>query len=478
MKNFDRETEIFIREYAQATLSGDASVFIGAGLSQDAGYKGWAELLKDKASDIGLDVEKERNDLISLAQYYINKKQRTQINNAIRSFFAANDDIIPTKTHQILSALPIKSYWTTNYDRLLEQTFEQRKITCRAYFSDEDLSVTTDNAQVIIHKMHGDVEHPISAVIAKEDYEKYDETHEMMLAKFKGEMCSKTFLFLGYSFSDPNIHHILARIRKVYDKNAKQHYCIMKKVPKKENGKKTKDYEYKAVKQEHQIADFKNYGVNVILVDDYSDIVKIFEEIRRRVYMKNVLICGAYEDSTLNKEYIEKFTTTITTWLIERGCRIFSGFGKNLGGYVVKGAFDGCTLGSGKNFNTHVNLFPFPYNVNLSKSDRQELYTRLRENMIINTKITLIICGEKIDDKGELIPSPGVLEEFKISKEQGNLIIPISVSGGAAKLIWENMKSENTIEYTQVEFNNLNAVWDNYDTILNTVQDIICDYID
>lgn len=38
---------------------------------------------------------------------------------------------------------------------------------------------------------------------------------------FKGEMCSKTFLFLGYSFSDPNIHHILARIRKVYDKNAK-----------------------------------------------------------------------------------------------------------------------------------------------------------------------------------------------------------------------------------------------------------------
>lgn len=477
MKTFDKDTDIFIRDYAQAILSGDASVFIGAGLSRDAGYLGWAELLKDKASDIGLDVEKEKYDLISLAQYYINKKQRTQINDAIRNFFALKSDINPTKTHLLLSALPIKSFWTTNYDRLLEKTFEQRKITCRAYFSDKDLSVSTDNAQVIIHKMHGDVENPTSAVIAKEDYEKYDDSHEMMLAKFKGEMCSKTFLFLGYSFSDPNIHHILARIRKVYDKNTKQHFCIMQKVPKKENGKKTKDYEYKVVKQEHQIADFKNYGVDVILVDDYSDIVEILEEIRRRVYMKNILICGAYEDTTLNKEHIERLTTTITTWLVERGCRLFSGFGKNLGGYVVKGAFDGCTLGGGKNFNTHVNLFPFPYNVNLSKSDRQELYTRLRENMIINTKITIIICGEKIDDNGKLIASPGVLEEVEISKEQGNLIIPIAVSGGAAKVVWENMKSENTNEYTQVEFNNLNATWDNYDKILSSVQNIISKYI-
>ena len=87
MKKFTQEIETFIREYAGSIKTGDAAVFIGAGLSRDAGYLGWTDLLKDKACEIGLDIEKEKNDLISLAQYYINKKQRTQINNAIRNFF-------------------------------------------------------------------------------------------------------------------------------------------------------------------------------------------------------------------------------------------------------------------------------------------------------------------------------------------------------------------------------------------------------
>ena len=73
----------------------------------------------------------------------------------------------------LLSALPIRSYWTTNYDRLIEKTFELRGVSCRAHFSDENLSISTDNAQIILHKMHGDVENPNSAIIAKEDYEKF-----------------------------------------------------------------------------------------------------------------------------------------------------------------------------------------------------------------------------------------------------------------------------------------------------------------
>lgn len=477
MKKFAMETENFIRNYTQSVLSGDAAVFIGAGLSREAGYLGWTDLLRDKAVEIGLDVDKENSDLISLAQYYLNnKRQRTQINESIRNFFAPRKDINPTHTHMLLSALPIRSYWTTNYDRLIEKTFELRGVSCRAHFSDENLSISTDNAQIILHKMHGDVENPNSAIIAKEDYEKYDDTHEMMLAKFKGEMCSKTFLFLGYSFSDPNIHHILARIRKVFDKHAKQHYCIMKRVAKRENGKKTKEYEYKLIKQNHQILDFKNYGVNVILVDDYSEINDILSEIKRRVYMKNVFICGAYEDETVNKDKIAQLGTTLATWLVERGFKIFSGFGKNFGGHIVKGAFDGCTLGEGKDFNKHVSLFPFPYNVKLPPDERVKLYTRLRENMIAPTQITIVICGEKKDDKGNLIPSPGVIEEVKISQNQGNLIIPIGVSGGAAKIVWEEMKNCPDKGYKEADFNLLNQEWTSYNKIYESIQRIISNY--
>lgn len=476
MTKFSRDTENFISEYAKAIINGNASVFVGAGLSRDAGYLGWADFLTNMAAEIGLDVKKE-SDLISLAQYYINKRQRTKINNSIKNFFALKNNIVPTQVHNLLSALPIKSYWTTNYDQLLEKTFEQRRISYCVYFSDENLSLLTDNAQVFIHKMHGDVENPNSAVIAKEDYEKYDDTHEMMLAKFKGEMCSKTFLFLGYSFSDPNIHHILARIRKIYDKNAKQHYCIMKRVPKTENGIETGDYDYKVTKQNLQVEDFMNYGINVILVDDYTEIVDILAEIRRRVFARNVLICGAYEDNTINKDNIAMLAMTLTAWLIERGFNVYSGFGKNLGGHVVKGAFDGCTFGDGRKFNRCVSLFPFPYNVKLSQEERAKLYTQLRENMIINTHITLVIAGEKKNDQGELIPSSGVVEEVKISKDQGNLIIPIASSGGVAKIIWEQLKSEEYDKYSAEDFNSLNQPLDGGAEILKVVQKIITSYV-
>lgn len=476
MKKFNKEIDLFIKSYADSIKSGNASLFIGAGLSREAGYLGWTDLLHDKAIEIGLDVEKEKNDLISLAQYYINQKQRFHIDDTIRNFFASKPDINPTPTHLLLSALPIKSYWTTNYDRLLERTFELRRISYRAQYSDKNLALSTGNAQIVIHKMHGDVENPDSAVIAKEDYERYDETHEMMLAKFKGEMCSNTFLFLGYSFNDPNIHHILARIRKIYDKNARQHYCIMKRISKTEE-ETAEDYDYKVIKQNHQIEDFKNYGINVILVDKYSDILDILSEIRRRVYIKNVLISGAYEDDTCNKEILDRFSTTLSTWLIERGFHIFSGFGKNLGGNVVKGAFDGCTLGEGKEFNKYVRLFPFPYNVEMSVKERNKLYTHLRENMIANTQITILICGEKKDVNDNLIQSLGVVEEFNISRKQGNLIIPIAVSGGAAKLIWTELKSSCYDAISAEDFDMLNQGWDKFEKIYKTVQKIINAYI-
>lgn len=477
MKKFPADKEQFIREYALSIISGDAAVFIGAGLSRDAGYLGWTDLLKDKAEEIGLDVEKEKDDLISLAQYYLNnKKQRTQISDAIRNFFAPNPNKNPTETHLLLSTLPIRSYWTTNYDRMIERTFELRGISCRAHFNDENLSISTNNAQIVVHKMHGDVENPNTAVIAKEDYETYNDTHEMMLARFKGEMCSKTFLFLGYSFSDPNIHHILARIRKVFDKHAKQHYCIIKKVPKKENGKKTKDYEYKLTKQNHQILDFKNYGVNVLLVDEYSEITQLLSEVKKRVFMKNIFICGALEDETANKKIITQLGTTLATWLIERGFKIFSGFGKNFGGHIVKGAFDGCTLGEGKDFNKNVSLFPFPYNVEMSSEDRKKLFTRLRENMLANTHVTIVICGEKKDAAGNLVPSPGVIEEVNISRKQGNLIIPVGVSGGAANVIWEEMKNYSDIGYKKADFNKLNEPCINYSKVFRTLQNIIINY--
>ena len=60
----DRQT--FLREYADALRQGSAAMFIGAGVSQGAGYVNWRQLLKQIADDLGLDVDRE-SDLVALA---------------------------------------------------------------------------------------------------------------------------------------------------------------------------------------------------------------------------------------------------------------------------------------------------------------------------------------------------------------------------------------------------------------------------
>lgn len=330
------------------------------------------------------------------------------------------------------------------------------------------------------------------------EFENYYDSYEMLLAKFKSEICTKTFLFLGYSISDPNIMHILARARKVFDKESgRNHFAIMEK-PKaiSSNGKINRNYNYEIIKQQHQIADLDEYGIKVILVDSYEEIANILQAIVNIVYEKNVLICGAYEKETNDSVQIGKFTETLATWLMTSNYKIFTGYGKNIGQHIVAGAFEGCKLKTNdeknalqslpdvvsvsqrvvNNFNSKVFLFPFPYDVSMSDEERKELYTRLRENMVSSTQITIIICGEKYkngkDITDGLINSDGVIEEFNISKEHGNIIIPIAFFNGAAAEIWAKLEIEGDKISKLKEFYALKNS-NSYSEVFNAVQSIL-----
>ena len=63
---------------------------------------------------------------------------------------------------------------------------------------------TIPKRDVVIYKMHGDAESPDEAVIAKNDYQIYMQSRGPFVTALSGELVSKTFLFLGFSFSDPN----------------------------------------------------------------------------------------------------------------------------------------------------------------------------------------------------------------------------------------------------------------------------------
>src|SRR5216683_1453339 len=90
----------FIDTYVQALHDQNAAIFAGAGLSIPAGLVNWKELLKDIASDIGLDVNKE-DDLVTVAQFHVNERGgRHRINQALIDEFSGRAKT--TDKHKLL----------------------------------------------------------------------------------------------------------------------------------------------------------------------------------------------------------------------------------------------------------------------------------------------------------------------------------------------------------------------------------------
>lgn len=91
------------------------------------------------------------------------------------------------------------------------------------------MSLSLRNRDVVVYKMHGDISDPSSAVLTKDDYEAYNIYRSLFSTALQGDLISKTFVFIGFSFEDPNLNSILSRIRVLLNDNQRSHYCLLKK---------------------------------------------------------------------------------------------------------------------------------------------------------------------------------------------------------------------------------------------------------
>ena len=118
--------------------------------------------------------------------------------------------------------------------------------------------------------MH-DVDNPADAVISKDDYEGYPLKMSAFVSALRGDLVEKTFLFLGFSFTDPNIDYILSRVRVQYEQHQCHHYCIQKGVSQ-STGEPDEEFKYRQLRQDYFIRDLKRFSIYTVLVDEYSQI--------------------------------------------------------------------------------------------------------------------------------------------------------------------------------------------------------------
>ena len=428
------DKHIFIRDIIKELEEENVAVFAGAGLSMPAGYVSWGELLKPIAEELGIDIKKEY-DLVSIAQYYLNENggHRSELNRRLIEVFTQNTNT--TENHKILAKLPIKNYWTTNYDKLIEQSIEEQSKKVDVKYTKKHLSITIPKRDAIIYKMHGDISSPDDAILTKDDYESYHVKMDLYLSTLKGDLLNKTFIFLGFSFTDPNLDYILSRVR-LAGISSKRHFNFTKKVIKKDD-EDFADFEYRKRKQELFIGDLKRFNIKTILVDDYNDITNILKEVEEKFKRKNIFISGAaYEYSSWGREIAEQFIHDLSKKLIENDYRIVSGFGLGVGSAVISGSLKAIYSNPTKYSKDELILRPFPQN-----SEGKELWTQYRKDMIDYAGISIFIFGNKLE-KGKIVFSNGMKEEFQIAKEKNLLLLPIGATGYISEVFWNELKEQ------------------------------------
>lgn len=433
-KKFDHNTEDFINEFVKEMKEGNTAIFAGAGLSVSTGYFDWKKLLEPIAKKLQLDI-KDEHDLTALAQYFVDNRGgiRNELTKILSEEFNKTG-IVLSENHRILARLPIDVFWTTNYDDLIERALIESGKLPDVKRNQDNLSINIPKRDAIVYKMHGDVTDLASTVLTKHEYEDYNQKRELFSNAFKADFVSKTMLFIGFSFNDPNLDYLISRIRIIQQENKKADYYFIKK------SKNKKELN----RQQIRAKSLERYGLHSLWISEYPDITKILKEIERRFLRSTIFISGSASDYGHFKKP-EEFIQKLSFELVKDGYKLVSGFGYGVGTYVINGVLHAMISEKNKRIDNYIKLRPFPF---IGQSDKlakktQSLY---RDTIVNEAGVIICLFGNRKNKDEKIEYASGVIEEFNIAHKAGLKIIPIGSTGFEAGNIYEKVMA-NFLEY-------------------------------
>ena len=214
---------------ADDLAKGSLIAFVGAGISVGAGLPNWIDLIKPLADAVSYRLPSMQDitahKLLDAAQRYENQNGRARLIQLFRDALDTTT-IEPSQSHQLLARLPIKVFFTTNYDNLLEQALRNHRIRRHVIVGEAQLTLWRDD-QVQVIKLCGDLEQPDSLVVTGRDFNTLFDTRSHIMARLRDELIRKTALFVGYSLQDPFFNQLWDRIGFDFSKMQRPGYAVM-----------------------------------------------------------------------------------------------------------------------------------------------------------------------------------------------------------------------------------------------------------
>jgi len=202
----------------------------------------------------------------------------------------------------------LDSVITYNYDDLVESSLERLdfKVPFRSVYK---TGINPNQGELAIYHVHGflprlgDLDFSNQVTLSEDRYhQQYNDVYSwnnlVQINKFKDANC----LFIGVSFTDPNLRRLLDIAYLQRGDNKIHHYCFRKKydsvevkkaitnlLKKKRSKQKLSPEmldEYTSslidVMENYETKDFESFGVQAIWVKDYTEIPEILKQIRER----------------------------------------------------------------------------------------------------------------------------------------------------------------------------------------------------
>ena len=185
--------------------------------------------------------------------------------------------------------LGIRAIVSYNFDDLVEKNLRRLRVKHHSIYGE---GITPDYEELGIYHVHGFIPQE------KEGYSNLAESllvfseegyHKLMLEPYNWAnmiqlnfMLHNTCVFIGLSMSDPNMRRLLeiAAKKKNEDDSACQHYAIMRRFHIQNSEKDSALKKFEHINESLQESFFQEIGINIIWVDDYSEIPDILRQIK------------------------------------------------------------------------------------------------------------------------------------------------------------------------------------------------------
>lgn len=385
-------------------------LFIGSGISCESGVPSWKELLKPLAEDFGISLYSQEN-LPMIAQYIVNANSGNRNVITARVMDVFNESYKINQYHEAIQKMNVDSIWTTNYDRLIEDSMTGKKY--HVISKDTDLLKSGSKKEEIeIIKIHGSIDGDLNEIVlTQQDYDEFIIKKPAIAQRLRDTLIKKSFLFIGYGYNDPDIRTIMIEAMKMMQDSTQEHYIILldetKELDKCDDEEKQEKYRYDLWKKE-----LNRIGIRELVVKSKDELGKVLDEIALQSRGENIFVTGSHKIEDSTKIKIKKLGALLAQ---EEICLI-NGQSAGVGMCLLQGFMEECILQK-KDLVDRLRLYPNPYAANSDYADNAELIPMLK-------KVRAVLMSEvKVFAffKGGI----GTKAEYEVACECGCLILPL-----------------------------------------------------